>query len=179
MGGHTDDPLREPRPRQRADRIEFVDAACAAEAVGILREAAQWLIDRGLGHWSVDEFKRADFAAHAQAGELVIGFEDEFAAAVMLLQSSDPLYWPTEPPGAALYIHKLAVRRASAGRRWSHRMIEWAASQARTRGIAHLRLDTIPKSVLQSLYEQEGFVSVDRYPIRVGPTVVVRMERRL
>ena len=179
MGDPTDDPLHEPPPRERADRIEFVDAARAAEAVGILREAAQWLIDRGLGHWSVDEFNRADFVAHAQAGELVIGFEDESAAAVMLLQSSDSLYWPMEPADAALYIHKLAVRRASAGRRWSHRMIEWAARQARTRGVAHLRLDTIPKSVLQSLYEQEGFVSVDRYPIRVGSTVVIRMERRV
>jgi GNAT superfamily N-acetyltransferase len=174
-----DDPPPESPPREGADRIKFVDAACAAEAVGILREAAQWLIDRGLGHWSVDEFNRADFMAAAQAGELVMGFEGRLAAAVMLLQGLDPLYWPAEPPGAALYIHKLAVRRASAGRRWGHRMIEWAATQARMRGIPHLRLDTLPKSMLQSLYEQEGFVSVDRYPIRVGSAVLIRMERRL
>jgi hypothetical protein len=46
---------------------------------------AQWLIDRGTGHWSVDAFHEDEFEACASAGELVIGFEDNAAAAVILL----------------------------------------------------------------------------------------------
>jgi hypothetical protein len=118
------------------------------DAVRILKEAAQWLIKRGIGHWSVDEFRTGDFAAAADAGELVIGFEDGEAAAVMLLQIVDALYWPTESRGSALYILKLAVRRAAAGRRWSARMVEWAAAEARARAIPRLRLDTSPGPVL-------------------------------
>jgi GNAT superfamily N-acetyltransferase len=159
--------------------IRIVDSTHVAEAIAILREAAQWLIDRGMGHWSVDAFQEGEFQMCASAGELVIGFEDNAAAAVMLLQDLDTLYWPTEPRAAALYIHKLAVRRASAGRQWSHHMLEWAATQARARAIPQLRLDTVTGPVLRSLYEREGFHSVDVYPIRVNSAVVIRMERRL
>jgi hypothetical protein len=135
-GAPSHDPLYGSPAIERSDHIQIVDAARVAEAITILREVAQWLIDRGLGHWSGDEFNRQDFLTAAHVGELVIGFEGEIAAAVMFLQSVDPLYWPTEPSGAALYLHKLAVRRASAGRHWSHRMIEWATRQARARCLA-------------------------------------------
>jgi hypothetical protein len=30
-----------------------------------------------------------------------------------------------------------------------------------------------------AMYEQQGFIVVDRYPIRVGPVTVIRMERAL
>ena len=43
------------------------------------------MIDRGTGHWSVDAFHEDEFEACASAGELVIGFEDNAAAAVILL----------------------------------------------------------------------------------------------
>jgi GNAT superfamily N-acetyltransferase len=159
--------------------IRIVDATYIAAAIAILREAAQWLIDRGMGHWSVDTFHDDESEARASAGELVIGFEDNAAAAVMLLQDLDTFYWPTEPRAAALYIHKLAVRRASAGQQWSHHMIEWAAAQARARAIPHLRLDTVTGPVLRSLYERLGFHRVDAYPIRIDSLSVIRMERRL
>lgn len=171
-------PLDMQAPRAGCE-IRTVDAAHARRAVNMLKDVAQWLIDRGMGHWSVDEFRVADFEAAGEAGELVLGFEGAEAAAVMLLQSSDTIYWPTEAPGSALYIHKLAVRRMSVGQRWSAHMVEWAAAQARARAIARLRLDTLPGSGLQALYEGYGFVAVDRYPIRVASVSVIRMERRL
>lgn len=171
-------PLEMHTPRAGCE-IRTVDSAHAIRAVSILKEAAQWLIDRGMGHWSVDDFRVADFEAAGEAGELVVGFEGAEAAAVMLLQSSDAMYWPTEARDAALYIHKLAVRRRSAGQRWSAHMVEWAAAQARARAIARLRLDTLPGSGLQALYESYGFVAVDQYPIRVASVSVIRMERRL
>jgi GNAT superfamily N-acetyltransferase len=162
-----------------SDRIEVVKATRAAEAVGILQGVTHWLKARGHSYWSVDEFRIEEFEAAANAGELVMGFEGDQGAAVMLLQRMDPRYWPTEPPGAALYIHKLAVRRISAGRRWGARLIEWAAGEALARGVGRLRLDTVLGPVLPSMYEQQGFIVVDRYPMRVGPVTVIRMERAL
>ena len=167
------------RVSPRYYEIGIATAARAADAVRILKEAAQWLIERRIGHWSVDEFRMEDFAAAADAEELVIGLEDGAAAAVMLLQITDALYWPTESPGAALYIHKLAVRRAAAGQRWSARMIAWAATEARARAIPRLRLDTVPGPALRDLYETYGFVVVDPGPIKVGAVTVIRMERML
>jgi len=159
--------------------IRIVGATHARDAVCILKEATQWLIGRGMKHWSLDNFQIADFEAAAAIGELIVGFEGDEAAAVMLLQTADEVYWPTEIPGSALYIHKLAVRRASAGRRWSAQMVEWAAVQARAHAIPRLRLDTVPGTGLQTLYESYGFVAVDQYPFRVATTTVIRMERRL
>ncbi len=161
------------------DDIRAVDASRAAEAVQLLKGAAQWLIDRGIGHWSLEEFRAEDFEAAAGAGELIMGFEERDIAAVMLLQSADRLYWPLAPVGSALYVHKLAVRRASAGRRWSARMIEWAAAVARERAIPRLRMDTMPGSVLQSLYESYGFIAIDQTPVRLEAVSVIRMERML
>jgi GNAT superfamily N-acetyltransferase len=162
-----------------SDRIEIAEATRAGEAVDILQGVTHWLKARGYSYWLADEFRIEDFEAAANAGELIMGSEGEQGAAIMLLQRTDPRYWPTEPPDAALYIHKLAVRRISAGRRWGTRLIEWAAAEARARGIARLRLDTVPGTVLQSMYEQQGFIVVDRYPIRVGLVTVIRMERVL
>jgi len=43
---------------------------------------AKWLLDRDIGHWSDDELHTEDFHSAAEAGELVIRFEDSQAAAV-------------------------------------------------------------------------------------------------
>jgi GNAT superfamily N-acetyltransferase len=171
-------PTTAPEAPLRCD-IQTADVSRVAEVVHLLKGVSQWLIDRDLGHWSIDEFRLEDFLAAAEAGELIVGLEDGACAATMLLQSMDSLYWPTEPPMAALYIHKLAVRRASAGRQWSARMIQWAEAAARARAIARLRLDTVLGPVLRRLYESYGFICVDRYPIQVGAFPVIRMERIL
>jgi hypothetical protein len=183
-GGGCDGPgvaarRRDLRPHHSGCEIRYADVTHAEAAVCILKEATQWLIDRGLSHWALDDFQIANFVAAAAAGELIIGFEGAEAAAVMLLQGADAIYWPTEMPGSALYIHKLAVRRTSAGRRWSAHMVEWAAAQASARAVPRLRLDTLAGTTLQTLCESYGFLPVDRCPIRVATATVIRMERRL
>jgi GNAT superfamily N-acetyltransferase len=154
------------------------DAANANRALAILREAAAWAAQAGIGVWSQDELRESDFLAAAAAGELVLGFERGEAAATMMLQTVDPVYWPEAEPDSALYIHKVAVRRASAGRGWLPRLIEFAEQDARERGLPMLRLDTIHRPKMQAMYERFGFVVLVEEPLSRYGRRMVRMERR-
>jgi ribosomal protein S18 acetylase RimI-like enzyme len=151
----------------------------AVEAVAILREATAWSTSRGIAVWADAELRDPEFVAAARAGELVIGFADDRAAATMLLQAADDVYWPEAAPGSGLYLHKLAVRRAFAGQGWPGRLIEFAAHEAQLRGIGRLRLDTLARLPLQSLYEAHGFSVLDEEPLHVRGRRMIRMERAL
>jgi GNAT superfamily N-acetyltransferase len=151
----------------------------ATEAVAILREAIAWAESHGIYVWNSAELHERDFASAAELGELVMGFSGQLAAATMLLQSSDDVYWPEAPPGSSLYLHKVAVRRAFAGQGWPRQLIEFAANDATNRGVHRLRLDTLLGPRLPALYARHGFVVVDEPPMLVAGRLMIRMERAL
>jgi GNAT superfamily N-acetyltransferase len=156
--------------------IERGSEAQAPSALEILRDAAQWLVELGRPLWRVESFRLEVLEAAARAGELVIGSEAGGAASCMLLQTRDDFYWPDDPPGEALYLHKLAVRRSSAGRNWSGRLIQWAGTQAYAAGAQYLRLDTADRPELLSLYQRNGFYVVDQQPRSVEGVLVYRLQ---
>ena len=148
----------------------------AAQALAILREAAQWLVDTGRPLWPVESFDLDAVRDAALAGELVLGFAGAQAVASMRLQTRDDVYWPADPPGEALYLHKVAVRRCAAGRQWPTRLIAWAHEQARAAGARYLRLDTADRNELLSLYQRHGFYLVDERPRCVDGLMIHRLE---
>jgi len=150
----------------------------AGHAVAIWREVATWLRDSGRGLWDPSQFLLREAETLAEGGELVLGFGGSWPAACMTLQPLDPVFWP-EAEGAALYLHKLAVRRPCAGHGWGVAMIEWAAEEARRQGVATLRLDCAPRPELVRLYLQNGFRCIDPHPVRLGGFEVVRFQRQL
>ena len=160
-------------------QIRAVGEEYVPSALLILREASQWLISRGLSGWSDLELQSTDLPRQCAAGALILGFESESAVACMLLQRSDPIYWPEAAPGSALYLHKLAVRRAHAGRGWGARMVAWAKAEAQRLCITRLRLDTWADSRLTELYSRHGFHVVDRAINPGDGAVMCRMECRL
>jgi GNAT superfamily N-acetyltransferase len=163
-----------------ADRrctVRFADVAEGETALSILLEAAAWGAARGTDVWSEAELRSIDFAAAARARELVIGHEGTAPAATMLLQTSDPIYWPDDAPGDALYVHKVAVRRAFASRDWLTRLLEFATTAARGRAIGRLRLDTILRPRLKSMYERHGFITIVEKPLVRNGRQMIRMER--
>jgi GNAT superfamily N-acetyltransferase len=151
----------------------------AAAALGILREAAQWGISRNLPIWDPGQLSECSCSAAAAANELVLGYAGDTAVATMLLQSSDPIHWPEAMTGSALYLHKVAVRRAWAARGWLSRLVDFAVLDASERGIAHLRLDTIHRPKLQSMYERHGFCVIPEEPRLLDGHRIIRMERVL
>lgn len=151
----------------------------APQAVRTLAEAAAWARTHGAGAWSPQEFTIPDLEASARRGELIGGFEDGRMAACMKLERRDPVYWPDDPPDAALYVHKLATARAATGRGWSGRLVAWAAAEAVRRGVPALKLDVLPEPKLLALYQGLGFEAVDAAPRRFGALWMIRMQRRL
>jgi GNAT superfamily N-acetyltransferase len=157
--------------------IRRVGVEYASDAVSILKEAAAWALGRGILVWHTDELREEDFRAAALLGELVMGFDDGLAVATMLLQSSDPIYWPEIAPKTSLFLHKIAVRRACAGRGWLGRLIEFADQNARRGDLGWLRLDTLQGPPLRHLYEQHGFSVVDGPPVMHLGRPMIRMQR--
>jgi len=148
----------------------------ALAAIDILREASSWTSTFGHPIWPPESFSDEEQRAIALAGEQIGGFEESRMVACMRLHERDGLYWPDDPPGEALYLHKLAVRRASSGRGWSARMIAWAVAECRRRRARVLRLDTLANDKLPRHYETLGFELVDRTQQTVGAIPIVRMQ---
>ena len=156
--------------------VRRVHGAEALEAIDILHEASVWTATFGAPVWPLGGFTAEELARLAAAGEQIGGFEDARMVACMRLQRSDPVYWPGDPPGEALYLHKLAVRRCASGKGWTARMVAWAVAECHGNGARALRLGTIANGKLPRHYEALGFRFIDEAQERVGGLPIVRME---
>lgn len=155
--------LRQARP----DEVALVSS--------LLGEAARWLEARGEALWQEDELAVDALSADVDQGHYYVAFAGAGAVGVLRLTADDPMFWPEMPPGEALYVHRLAVRRAAAGGETSRAMLSWAASEARRLGCGFLRLDCVAsRPKLRAVYERFGF----RYHSerQVGPYLVARYE---
>jgi ribosomal protein S18 acetylase RimI-like enzyme len=157
--------------------VRAATVAEAGEALAILVEATAWSARFGEPIWPIGSFTLDEQKALAAAGELVGGFDRGQMSACMRLQPKDDLVWPGDPPGEALYVHKVAVRRDAAGQGWASTLMEYAVSQARAAGAAAVRLDTVPHARMIGMYEAFGFSTVDPGALPFGGRMLVRMER--
>jgi GNAT superfamily N-acetyltransferase len=145
----------------------------------LIRATADWLIKKGEKLWGPNETSLDELVAVTQAGELIVGRVAGELATCMYLHDEDRQFWPHVSPGEAFYIHRLAVGREFAGRGYAHAMLDWAVSEARSKGRPFLRLDCEPRAKLLALYASAGYSRVDSAPIQVGEHFVVRHERRV
>jgi GNAT superfamily N-acetyltransferase len=157
--------------------ISRASEADVAAADHIIREVADWLIAKGEMLWGPKETSFVKLEAVARAGELVIGRVDGQAAACMFLHAGDPEFWPEDPPGEALYVHRLAVVRAFAGRGFAQAMLNWAEADARRLGRGFVRLDCEERPKLIALYRAAGFHPVDPGPVVVDGHWVIRQQK--
>ncbi len=71
---------------------------------------------------------------------------------------SDVPVWPEITGGDSAFVHRLAIRRAFAGRGLSSLMLGWAAERATSLGRRWLRLDCeVGRPKLRAFYESLGF----------------------
>ncbi|MDB5440015.1 MAG: hypothetical protein JWM33_2442 [Caulobacteraceae bacterium] len=159
--------------------IRQVLPADCAPIVDVWREAAAWLERCGQPLWSPAEFTPERTIDLAERGELFAAFHDEAVVACMTLQGADPIFWNDAPHAAALYLHKLAVRRQHAGSGLSGAMIDWACGFGLERGVQALRLDCAPRPALVDLYLRNGFRPFDQGAVVRGGYEVIRLERAL
>lgn len=143
-------------PSEPALVVRNAPLSVAAE---IMREAARWSLERGEKMWELDSLSDANLAQRCQPHEVFIGEIRGEPLVAALIQDRDPEIWPDD--GTALIIHKLAVRRAHAGRGLANRMLDFAEQHARAQGKKCLRLDTdATRPKLRAFYERAGFTHV-------------------
>ena len=116
--------------------IRFAVAGEEAIVSSVLLEAAEWLRQRGVPMWSSSELTAERVAADMGQRRFLLAFVGGDALGTACLMADDPQYWPEAVAGEAMYVHRLAVRRAvlaPASRRpcctgAAPRLALWAAS---------------------------------------------------
>jgi GNAT superfamily N-acetyltransferase len=124
------------------------------QVLAVLDEAAAWLAARGVRQWP-PRFQREWIEAAVRDGHTwLTTAADGGALATVTLDWADELW--TDRPGAAAYVHRLAVRRRAAG--LGSRLLDWAADMATAHGRHLLRLDCVASNRrLRHYYEKAGF----------------------
>ena len=124
----------------------------------ILQEVARWLETTGEPLWEIEKLEPEALLTKNTLDELFLGRLEGTPVATMILQHEDIPFYPDDPPGEALYLHKLAVRRSASGHGVSTEMLTWAQDYATRLGKRYLRLDTSSeRPKLNALYRKYGF----------------------
>ncbi|MGW2495829.1 GNAT family N-acetyltransferase [Streptomyces pseudogriseolus] len=135
----------------RPDELSVVEA--------LLREASAWLASRNIDQWQYPPHRDRITAALEQ-GVCFLAFEgNEPIATIQVDDFADPEFWTLDDePTAALYVHRMAVRRAAAGTGVGSVLLDWAAERAAAQGKRWLRLDAWKDNQgLHRFYEGAGF----------------------
>lgn len=129
------------------------------EAISIMREAAQWLIETGKPLWAIENLTKDKLVKGQE--DFLVGWIGNESAASMILQWHDSFFWPNAKENESGFIHKLSVRRKFAGSGISEKMIKFAIDECKKRKISYLRLDCAgDREKLCSYYERIGFKQV-------------------
>jgi GNAT superfamily N-acetyltransferase len=143
------------------------------DVLAVLDEAAAWLDERGVAQWP-PRFKPEWVVGALSRGETWLVLLDGDLAGTVTLEWADGLW--DDVPGAAGYVHRMAVRRSAAG--VGKHVLDWAAAAVRRNGRDLLRLDCVASNTrLRSYYEAAGFVH--RGDALLGKTLLSRYERAI
>ncbi|MDB5436244.1 MAG: putative acetyltransferase [Phenylobacterium sp.] len=160
--------------------LGFAEPGEAFAVAEVLQEAARWITTWRSQLWDPALVGESFVTPIIARGQMLTARTAGGIAGVMILLPEDPHFWPDRPPGEAVYLHKLAVRRAHAGTGVPAALIDHAAGLARAQDRRLLRLDCDPP--LAPFYEGLDFRRVDEIDVRhpeAGPMRVARMERRI
>jgi GNAT superfamily N-acetyltransferase len=141
----------------------------------ILREAARWLEDKGIGLWRDNELSAERIGADVHSGLYFLAECDSEPAGVIRYQLEDQLFWPDLSQEDSAFVHRLAVKRRFAGGDVSSALLLWAIARTHALGRRYLRLDCeASRPRLREIYERVGFRFHSNK--HVGPYFVARYE---
>jgi GNAT superfamily N-acetyltransferase len=139
--------------------------------IGLIDEAAAWLRGKDTDQWTKpwpDRRARDGRVRHGlERGETWIVWDGETPAATMTIcERANPGVWPGGDDEDAVYIHRLVVSRAYAGRELGGLMIDWAVQrELRKRPVEWVRVDVwSTNSGLHDYYERQGFIRCGNCP---------------
>ncbi|TYB61364.1 GNAT family N-acetyltransferase [Nonomuraea sp. PA05] len=135
----------------------------------LLADTAEWLHTQGVRQWPRGGFGAERIEPLIEERVLFL-LDDELryldpdesappVATIALDDHADAEFWtPADDPGAALYIHKLAVARPWSGSGLGDALLDWACTAAFSAGLPWLRLDCAKANPrLQGYYRDRGF----------------------
>lgn len=158
--------------------IRFAREADAAIVSSILIEAATWIAAGGQPLWSIEQLSAEAIAPGVAAGSFILASIDAEGVATARVTRDDLECWPDAVPGVALYVHRIAVRRAWAGHGLVGRLLAWCGRHAEGLGCGWVRLDCdARRPKLRALYEGLGFQYHSER--NVGRHTVARYERKI
>ncbi|OOV13594.1 GNAT family N-acetyltransferase [Deinococcus sp. LM3] len=131
-------------------------------ASAVLQATATQLQARGHTLWPPDRLTPQHLQRHDPPGGWHVAWTGAAATreavGCFCLLTSDPPFWPDDPPGEALYLHKLAVHPSAQGQGLAHTLLREAARVTALAGRPWLKLDTdAARPALHHLYDSFGF----------------------
>jgi GNAT superfamily N-acetyltransferase len=161
---------------EQAIEIRFARETEAALVSSVLVEAATWIAKHSAPLWPREQLGADAIAADVSAGRYALVIVDTEAVGTARLTRDDPECWPDAVAGVAVYVHRLAIRRAWAGGGLPGMILAWCEARAQAAGCGYLRLDCdAQRPKLCRLYEGLGFRFHSEQ--RVGQNTVARYER--
>jgi GNAT superfamily N-acetyltransferase len=148
-------------------RIRFATSTNDLERCFELRaEAEAWLAAAGIDQWTDPQVGREAIREAYDDGTLYVvtdGAGDAEIVACCSLGGPDADFWhPWEQVQPALYLYKLIITRAHAGKGLGDAILDWACHRAHQVGAKWLRLDCWRDNTsLQVHYLARGFTHVD------------------
>ncbi len=140
--------------------------------MGIIREAALWIRDKGIDQWAhrlepdaVDVVRQA--IEEREVYLVTAGAED---VATFTLQWDDEAWWGEKgKDGQAIYLHGFAVGTAWHGRNVGASVLRWIEEYGQEHGRSIFRLDCNAKNPrLNRYYAEMGFRAQGRREVRHG-----------
>jgi GNAT superfamily N-acetyltransferase len=133
------------------------------DAIQIMREAAQWLIDIDQPNWKLEDLSEKKMLQQNSEENFVVAYVAGKPAATMILGWEDPIFWPDIENNTSGFIHKLSASRKFAGKNIAVKLLHYAEKKCQEKNIPYLRLDCLGKrSKLCEYYEKNGFKLVEK-----------------
>jgi GNAT superfamily N-acetyltransferase len=139
--------------------------------IGLIDDASAWLRGKGTDQWAMPWPDRRGRDGRVrrglELGETWIVWDGDTPAATMTIcQHANSDVWPERDEGDAVYVHRLVVSRAYAGRELGGLMIDWAVQrELRTRHVEWVRVDVWTTNFgLHDYYERQGFIRCGNCP---------------
>lgn len=135
-----------------------------ATVVRLRREAIAWLQAQGQDQWSTDwpdtDTMVAGFERDLREGSTWFALDDVggVLAVITTNRRTHSGLWTPQEESTALFVHRLTLTRAAAGRGIGARLLDFAGEQAEQAGLPWLRLDAwTTNSRLHDYYRGQGF----------------------
>ncbi len=123
----------------------------------ILKEAANWLLSKGIEQWRPDSFSHTSIAEKIRLGEVYLAKQTHQSIGTITLQWSDRFFWVDDDTDAG-YVHKLAIKPAYTGTGLGRELLKWAEETTKAAGKNYLRLDCMYENPrIRQYYEDAGF----------------------